>query len=391
MNLRWKQHSLLRDYKSLAKSCRHALQKAITLERARDLCAWAYNLSKSPGLQEALYAGYLEQHRADRALKQLRFLARIRAAQLTIINCIRTIPTFAQLSIKTIPSSDVQSTLSGTIHQARTSAQKSLQKWSIPIPKWFKEPRLVKDLAEDYRKKPIIHAEMQMVFFLLARRSPQLSPYPYLGISKKTCYMCSAFLTQLRHFKTRGSHEKLYPHWTLPQKAELDKEKVFAFGMALSAVKQNLGEILRRPCGRFLMRQPESTNVWSSRPSVRSGPASIASSYLSSLRESLRPHGEATDAIGLWNPARLPLLMITRPNDKICTEESGLPNSPDTSQYEILEARLNALMGLLNVSILLTLILDCSLSSSFVQTHYKDLPEAVQTGLTMLEVEPSAT
>ncbi|PWY61897.1 phosphoserine aminotransferase [Aspergillus eucalypticola CBS 122712] len=46
----------------------------------------------------------------------------------------------------------------------------------------------------------------------LVSRTPQ-----YLGISKKTCFMCGHFLQSLSQFQTRNNHGKVYSQWRLPK------------------------------------------------------------------------------------------------------------------------------------------------------------------------------
>ena len=63
------------------------------------------------------------------------------------------------------------------------------------------------------------HAEMQLLglFEREMDRSPSSVFLGYIGISKKTCFICSEVLKEYRHgfFKTRGSHGTVWPGWTI--------------------------------------------------------------------------------------------------------------------------------------------------------------------------------
>lgn len=65
-----------------------------------------------------------------------------------------------------------------------------------------------------------VHAEMQLLGFY--DQNPGREPtFRFLGVSKKTCFLCQQFL--IRHprlFSVSSSHQKLYPRWRPPPSAE---------------------------------------------------------------------------------------------------------------------------------------------------------------------------
>ncbi|XPS75439.1 hypothetical protein M3J07_007517 [Ascochyta lentis] len=61
-----------------------------------------------------------------------------------------------------------------------------------------------------------VHAEMQLVAFY--DHNPHAKPsIRFLGVSKKSCYLCCMFLTtHPESFMTSACHQKLYPSWSPP-------------------------------------------------------------------------------------------------------------------------------------------------------------------------------
>ncbi|KAJ5797887.1 uncharacterized protein N7503_007183 [Penicillium pulvis] len=100
-----------------------------------------------------------------------------------------------------------------------------------------------KNLDVVLRKKKWIHAEMGMVTHLISKNSVAQT-FPYLGISKKTCFMCGHILQSLGLFRARNNHGKVYSQWTLPSSLivpSLHQEK-------LDLAVQNLHDVLRHEC-----------------------------------------------------------------------------------------------------------------------------------------------
>ena len=103
------------------------------------------------------------------------------------------------------------------------------------------KPRLKAKFNIEVKKQKNIHAEMMLMMYLLGTQTPRSDVFPYLGISKKTCLLCSHILKEIGQFKTRGNHGKCYAQWTLPLTLWTEPETTEKLDLAV----QRLREILR--------------------------------------------------------------------------------------------------------------------------------------------------
>lgn len=97
-----------------------------------------------------------------------------------------------------------------------------------------------KTLDSELRKKKWVHAEMGMVTYLISKDSVAQT-FPYLGISKKTCFMCGHILQSLGLFRARNNHGKVYSQWTLPSSLIVPP----LYQGKLDLAVQNLHDVLR--------------------------------------------------------------------------------------------------------------------------------------------------
>lgn len=329
----------------------------VCVERVQELALAAYKLTRSSDTLPTLRRLF-EKATAERVFRQLRFIARIRAIHLTILDCLQALPNFGKIKITPIPHTKPTVAVKSSIDSARKGALRYLQTHLGSVPAWMNDPKFIVKLAEEYDAHPlIIHTEIRMACFFEDNKS--WKPFPYIGISKKTCHLCSLFLSQLRTFQTRPSHGQLHPYWTLPDGIEVRKQKFHSLGMAFDEVRQKLAEMIGRSDTAKLAYLPESTAVWSARPGPSSASASIAPRRLPHLSEtkqgqyrtlslSMRAlencdkplaymHFEASDGSSLQNLASSLTEMI---------EANG-----EEKSYEVMKAKLDLLVGLLQVSL----------------------------------------
>jgi len=104
---------------------------------------------------------------------------------------------------------------------------------------------------------------MGILFHLLTPRSGTMRPFQYIGISTKTCFLCSQIIEGVESFSTRGSPRKVYFQWTLPRKSELLPHTSKIMKHTLIGVVKNLRMMAtQRVAGKY-NQIPESSAAMS--------------------------------------------------------------------------------------------------------------------------------
>ena len=101
-------------------------------------------------------------------------------------------------------------------------------------------------LCKSCRLDRSFHAEMQILMQIAKQHwidgSNQI--YPYLGISKKTCFLCAGVLKSFSFYCTRGSHAKVYSLWDIPPMDGLSRQFVFQIRAALLGVQWTVEKLV---------------------------------------------------------------------------------------------------------------------------------------------------
>jgi hypothetical protein len=72
-------------------------------------------------------------------------------------------------------------------------------------------------------KKYVVHAEMLLLLFY--EEHPEISKVKnYIGISKRSCFLCASFIRFHKVFTMEGDHKQLYCLWTLPASISFQNE-----------------------------------------------------------------------------------------------------------------------------------------------------------------------
>jgi hypothetical protein len=72
-------------------------------------------------------------------------------------------------------------------------------------------------------KKYVVHAEMLLLLFY--EEHPEISKVKnYIGISKRSCFLCASFIRFHQVFTMEGDHKQLYCLWTLPASVSFQNE-----------------------------------------------------------------------------------------------------------------------------------------------------------------------
>lgn len=163
---------------------------------------------------------------ARRVVRELGFLCRPKYAHTTFWEAAREIESFQSMKITLIPG----------VKSKQVPPSTSL------CPHLFDKVDQ-KILDSELRKKKWIHAEMGMATHIISKDGLART-FPYLGISKKTCFMCGHILQSLALFRARNNHGKVYSQWTLPSLLTVPsphRDK-------LDSAVQNLRDVLQQEC-----------------------------------------------------------------------------------------------------------------------------------------------
>ncbi|KAJ5150802.1 uncharacterized protein N7482_010054 [Penicillium canariense] len=163
-----------------------------------------------------------------RVIRELGFLCRPKYAFNTFWEAAREIEGFQNINITLIPGSQ---------------AKQVPPSLSLCTQAMMRTNKYRKKLEAQLQKKKWIHAEMGMVTHLISEGSVAQT-FLYLGISKKTCFMCGHILQGLDLFQVRSNHGKVYSQWTLPSSLVVPS----SYQRKLDPVVQNLRDILRHEC-----------------------------------------------------------------------------------------------------------------------------------------------
>ena len=116
------------------------------------------------------------------------------------------------------------------------------------------------------------HAEMQLLLQTKQQTSTaeHLNVFPYIGTSKKTCFLCARVLVSIRDFQTRGSHGKIYPLWTVPECSSLEPRFGLKLGSAILSTQKLMVDRIKLKKEKSLQHVAESSVGISS---LSSGPS----------------------------------------------------------------------------------------------------------------------
>lgn len=126
------------------------------------------------------------------------------------------------------------------------------------------------ELKTELAKPKWVHSEMRMTTYLLSH-GMESQVFPYLGISKKTCFPCGFMIQQLGRFLTRGNHGKIYSQWTLPSFVVLPLEHARSWQLAIRQLQETLRSEATREKLPALQAIKESTISTPVAPRLRKG------------------------------------------------------------------------------------------------------------------------
>lgn len=129
---------------------------------------------------------------------------------------------------------------------------------SVTQPAWLKyldqnSSKLATLRREKYRK-PCMHAELQALchYNLSLRHDEKWLIHPYIGCSRRCCFLCYCYILTCGGFGVRGTHETIIHRWEMPQLGltediEQDEGVLDATKLFFNVLKEVLKSLLTRP------------------------------------------------------------------------------------------------------------------------------------------------
>jgi hypothetical protein len=114
------------------------------------------------------------------------------------------------------------------------------------------------------------HPEVHLLIALLENQVNMTNFLPYMGVSKKSCYLCWSFLKAHGKFIPRGSHGKLYSKWMIPTTGMIDAREAENMCNAVKAVETDLRRRLKEKMGLKMDAAESTIGAFSPREDTRS-------------------------------------------------------------------------------------------------------------------------
>ncbi|KAI6138605.1 hypothetical protein BKA82DRAFT_4234313 [Pisolithus tinctorius] len=197
-----------------------------------------------------------------RLLSDILFLGRLRSCYYTLVEAARNITGFARLSIvlvKNLPPRVCPATLPSLPDAMKYLGQSlnpsSVKRFINPKSSVISAERNFKQIQNNLSRKHLhTHAELQLVLYMTRTadvKTMSRETYPYIGCSKLSCFLCTAFLESFDHdgftFRTRGSHSKIYTLWSILDMDGLCEDMVAALHSALKKTRNLLVREMIKP------------------------------------------------------------------------------------------------------------------------------------------------
>lgn len=173
---------------------------------------------------------------------EIAFLCRPEIASNTCFDAARDIPSFQKINIQLLTGckpKKVQQVLSATVQSSMTPKSKQRLQQELDKVKW-------------------VHAEMRMITYLL-NYEDTIQLFPYLRVSKKTCFLCGHVLKELGMFSTRANHGKMYSQWTLPSRIVIRHAHIQRWERAVNQIPKVLCAEVDRQDLLYMDAAKEST------------------------------------------------------------------------------------------------------------------------------------
>ncbi len=195
----------------------------------------------------------------SKLLRLMSFVGRTRTSYHTFLEAAFRFPSFQKIELILVPHVATESRVTGTL--------------KIPFPEDIKDShqasemkaKNIADIIARYdelcAKRLHVHAEIGLLFHLLRQGCTLSNMFPYIGISKQSCFLCHHMLLGVGIFRNRACHGVLETQWTLPRSFELSSdysERVFLSFLKLQTLMTKKSKILKKT---RMNRRPQSEAV----------------------------------------------------------------------------------------------------------------------------------
>lgn len=188
------------------------------LQAVKELAYLAYGIRRSVAFRNLISTQCQHRQRSKQILERIGKVSKFYRSALSLIR-VATCATLRHKHIKveTIPS------VSRKICILRDHSVKDMR---MRLPAMAARTSL--QTAEIQRllrrwQKYVVHAEILLLIFY--EEHPQIVlATRYIGISKRSCYLCANFIRLHNFFTVEGQHQQLYCLWTLPEEIIFESE-----------------------------------------------------------------------------------------------------------------------------------------------------------------------
>ncbi|KAK5214941.1 hypothetical protein LTR96_011628 [Exophiala xenobiotica] len=164
---------------------------------------------------------------------------------------------------------------------------------TVQQPSWIgylkREGTRFKTLLEEKRRKPHVHAEIQVLHHhdVLSSSDERRHTHPYVGCSRRCCLLCYFFILAYGGFGVRGTHQTIMHRWEIPENNVVSKaHAITTFRSAterlLDAVKSILRELFKMafPISQSELLAQSSDALSSARTILEKESAQLEKSHL---------------------------------------------------------------------------------------------------------------
>lgn len=131
-------------------------------------------------------------------------------------------------------------------------------------------------------KKYVVHAEILLLLFYEENPNKR-ALQNYIGVSKRSCYLCANLISLHNKFRTEGDHQQLYCLWTLPSVISFSHEEA----------RQNFIQVVDGLCN--LVREKQIAACRAGFKFYAYNPESVANFSRQTLLERLHIPGSSVD------------------------------------------------------------------------------------------------